>query len=896
MAFSIPGSSRLRESAEFRFLCENPVAVLLWPGVCLTLGILLWGKTYSDLRADKRTLEEQSLKVTTSLSKGYAQHLIRTIEQLDQVTLQAKYSWQESAGSFRLEALKREGLFTVTHSVAVTIFDRNGDRVTSTFPFDRKVSITDRDYFEVHKGSGSSSLYIGAPVRGKVSGKEIIPISRRLNGASGAFDGVVVISVEPEFFSLYSDDPVLGADGLLALTGKDGVVRMTKVGNVRATPSAPFVHRAGELGGYTEPALLAGTSWFADGKARLVASQPLDPYPFYAVVGLSQEEVLQPYEQMRAVSRRTALAASFVLLLFAIVSTFLSVRLAWRKHLTDALRNTYRVATEGGNEAYLMGRAIREDSGEVVDFEIVDCNERAAVLVQTGKQRLINSRLSAVYRGEHFEDAMRSFRAAMESGYYEDEYEVPDDSIVNAQWLHRRMVRSGDFLAITLRDVSEQKTHESELNRLATHDRLTGLPNRHWLMNNLPKVLERAHRANKQVAVLSIDLDNFKNVNDSAGHSVGDQLLQTVATRLRTVSRPADCVVRVGGDEFMVVREAITSVDDPTPSAQRILDALRVSIEIGERKHAIGASIGISMFPRDGSDAGTLLKNADIAMYSVKSESKGRFRFYDEKLYERIRKRLDIEHELSRALEEDHFVMHYQPRVNAGSGELVGMEALVRWIHPERGMIPPNDFIPLAESTGMILALGELLMNKTCAQLAEWIAQGLPVVPVSVNVSARQFNEGKVKDVVAACLSRYRIPAGLLEIELTESAMMGDFDTVIEEVHAINALGVKIHVDDFGTGYSSLSLLHRLEMDVLKVDRAFTSQLGNGQDGRIFFAAIVSMAKALGMSVIAEGVETAEQLRILQGLDCDEIQGYLVSRPLPADQVPAMIRKRMLLS
>jgi EAL domain-containing protein (putative c-di-GMP-specific phosphodiesterase class I) len=291
-----------------------------------------------------------------------------------------------------------------------------------------------------------------------------------------------------------------------------------------------------------------------------------------------------------------------------------------------------------------------------------------------------------------------------------------------------------------------------------------------------------------------------------------------------------------------------------------------------------------------------LLKNADIAMYSVKSESKGRFRFYDEKLYERIRKRLDIEHELSRALEEDHFVMHYQPRVNAGSGELVGMEALVRWIHPERGMIPPNDFIPLAESTGMILALGELLMNKTCAQLAEWIAQGLPVVPVSVNVSARQFNEGKVKDVVAACLSRYRIPAGLLEIELTESAMMGDFDTVIEEVHAINALGVKIHVDDFGTGYSSLSLLHRLEMDVLKVDRAFTSQLGNGQDGRIFFAAIVSMAKALGMSVIAEGVETAEQLRILQGLDCDEIQGYLVSRPLPADQVPAMIRKRMLLS
>jgi diguanylate cyclase (GGDEF)-like protein len=433
------------------------------------------------------------------------------------------------------------------------------------------------------------------------------------------------------------------------------------------------------------------------------------------------------------------------------------------------------------------------------------------------------------------------------------------------------------------------------LNRLATQDRLTGLPNRHWLMSNLPKVLERANRAGKQVAVLSIDLDNFKNVNDSAGHSVGDQLLQTVATRLRTVSRPADYVVRVGGDEFMVVLEAVAVVDELPTAAQRILDALRVPIEIGERKHAIGGSIGISLFPRDGSDAGTLLKNADIAMYSAKAEAKGRYRFYDEKLYERIRKRLDIEQELSRALEEDHFVMHYQPRVNAGSGQLVGMEALVRWIHPERGIIPPNDFIPLAESTGMILALGELIMNKTCAQLAEWIAQGLPVVPISVNVSARQFNEGKVRDVVGACLSTHGIPAGLLEIELTESAMMGDFDVVIKEVHAINALGVKIHVDDFGTGYSSLSLLHRLEMDVLKVDRAFTTQLGDGKEGRIFFAAIVSMAKALGMSVIAEGVETTEQLHILQALDCDEIQGFLVSRPLPADDVPALIRKGILL-
>jgi EAL domain-containing protein (putative c-di-GMP-specific phosphodiesterase class I) len=291
-----------------------------------------------------------------------------------------------------------------------------------------------------------------------------------------------------------------------------------------------------------------------------------------------------------------------------------------------------------------------------------------------------------------------------------------------------------------------------------------------------------------------------------------------------------------------------------------------------------------------------LLKNAEIAMYWAKSQCKGQFAFYDEKLYERMRKRLDTEHELSRALDEDHFVMHYQPRVNTVSGQLVGMEALVRWIHPERGTIPPNDFIPLAESTGMILDLGELIMKKTCAQLASWIAHGLPVVPISVNVSARQFNEGKVSDMLAACLAAHSIPPNLIEIELTESAMMGDFDIVMKEMNAISALGVKIHVDDFGTGFSSLSLLHRLDMDVLKVDRAFTTELGNGKDGEIFFTAIVSMAKALGMGVIAEGVETAEQLRILRALDCDEVQGYFVSVPVATDDVPAILRKKLLLS
>ncbi|HEX2603119.1 MAG TPA: GGDEF domain-containing phosphodiesterase, partial [Oxalicibacterium sp.] len=298
-----------------------------------------------------------------------------------------------------------------------------------------------------------------------------------------------------------------------------------------------------------------------------------------------------------------------------------------------------------------------------------------------------------------------------------------------------------------------------------------------------------------------------------------------------------------------------------------------------------------SMFPADGRDAETLLKNADIAMYAAKADGKNTHRFYDNTLYDEIEQRLDNERQLARALREDHFVVYYQPRVDTHDGRLVGMEALVRWMHPERGLIPPDRFIPLAEETGMIVELGKLVLQKVCAQIVRWEAEQQPVVPVSVNVSARQFDRGGVSSFIADCLKRYRIDPSLIEIELTESALMHDFDTVRREVEAISALGIQLHIDDFGTGYSSLSLLHKLNMQVLKVDRSFTAQLCNGKGGEIFFSAIVSMAKALQMRIVAEGVETEEQLRVLQKLGCNEIQGYLVSRPLPANDIAVLARR-----
>jgi diguanylate cyclase (GGDEF)-like protein len=397
------------------------------------------------------------------------------------------------------------------------------------------------------------------------------------------------------------------------------------------------------------------------------------------------------------------------------------------------------------------------------------------------------------------------------------------------------------------------------------------------------------------LAVLFVDLDDFKNINDTLGHAAGDELLRTVATRLQNVIRPKDSIVRLGGDEFTVILEDVESNDDVSAIAERIMKSLLDTFVLTDgSQHLVHASIGISVFPHDGDTIEVLLKHADIAMYAAKANGKGHYQFYQRQLSERLITRLKQEHALRQAIERDEFVLYYQPRADTFSGQLLSMEALVRWITPEHGMVPPLEFIPLAEDTGLIVALGELVINKACAQLAQWKAQNLPVVPISINVSPRQFNEGNVGAILASCMQKYNIDASLVEIEITESCMVGEDNTVLEELAAIEMLGVKVLVDDFGTGYSSLSQLKRMAVDGLKVDKAFTAQLANGKEDEAFFSAIIMMAHALGISVVAEGVETEAQLSILQKLSCDEVQGYLISKPVPATEMPPLMLKRFL--
>lgn len=884
----------LRTKDRFAFLRSSLATILAWPLLSLLLIALLWLSVQSKIAEDRKAVEISAFKDAALLASAYADHLTRTIEQIDQITLLIRYEWEKSHRALRLEDLLEQGIFPASQFALVMIIDRNGNPITGTLPLDKASYAGDREYFRFHAQNDSNTLIIGKPTFGRVSKQPIITFTRRLNDAHGAFDGVVLISISPVYLASFYDGTNIGKTGVLAVIGKDGVLRMAGIGgNIEDKPGT--VLQAVPSATLATGSSLRTREWFIDREDRFVAWQPLSGYPLVALVGLSAEERLALHRAAWEAHRHMAAAGSIGLILFAVVSTMLSIRLAWRKRQKEEVQDAYRIATEGGNDGFYMLRTLRDKNGDVIDFEVVDCNERGASFYGMTRTEFIGQRSSKLNSPEYFQVVLSTYCKAMDMGVYEDELRVPSESPVKVEWIYRRLVRYGNGLAATIRDITDAKVHERELWTMANQDALTGLPNRNWMMGFLPAKIEETRSANRMLALLFIDLDDFKNVNDAHGHSVGDELLQAASHRIKSLLRPEDHVVRLGGDEFTVILENIASEHEPAQVATRITDAFARPFDLSRGANSVGASIGISIFPRDGTDIEALLKNSDIAMYHAKAEGKGHFHFYTANLSVQLKARLDTERALQKAIEQRQFVLHYQPRIGTLNGDLRGMEALVRWKHPERGLVQPLEFIRLAEQTGQILKLGEIVLEQACAQIVQWQAMNLPLVPISINVSPYQFNRGNIRDLFCTCLERYGVDPSLVEIEITESSMMDEHPEVVRELATIRALGIKLLVDDFGTGYSSLSQLQRLDMDILKVDRSFTSELGKTNEGEVFFRAIVSMAHALGMSVVAEGVETSEQLKILQALSCDEIQGYFISRPIPADEAQVLLAKRILL-
>ncbi|MGJ5218346.1 sensor domain-containing protein, partial [Bradyrhizobium oligotrophicum] len=462
-----------------------------------------------------------------------------------------------------------------------------------------------------------------------------------------------------------------------------------------------------------------------------------------------------------------------------------------------------------------------------------------------------------------------------------------DGSLIDLAIYSRELVYAErPAVLVALMDITERKRAEARLAFLAQHDALTGLPSRSLLRQQTDDKLTKMRRGSEKIAVLVLGLDHFKSINDTLGHGVGDQLLRGVGKRLRSILRQEDIVARLNSDEFAIVQGGLARPEEAAQLCRRLLQAIADPYLIDGSTVTIGATIGIALAPTDGDDAEKLLKNADMALARAKKETRGTFSYFESGMDARAQSRRRLEIELREAIQRDVLRPHYQPLIDLATGRITGFEALVRWPHPERGMIPPSEFIPIAEDTGLISALGRTMLRQACSDAAKWPDE----VSVAVNMSPLQFRAGNVLSLVMDALKQSGLPPSRLELEITETLVLEKSGQVLATLHALRALGVRISMDDFGTGYSSLSYLRSFPFDKIKVDQSFIRDLAANREAQAIVRSIVSLGKGLGVTITAEGVETEAELRCLRAEGCHEGQGYLFSRPRPNVEIVGLLQ------
>jgi diguanylate cyclase (GGDEF)-like protein/PAS domain S-box-containing protein len=539
-------------------------------------------------------------------------------------------------------------------------------------------------------------------------------------------------------------------------------------------------------------------------------------------------------------------------------------------------RDIVENAAEGIFQTTMEGRYIKGNPALARIYGYESFAEMTAALADIGTQLYVDGNRRAEF--------MRTIRQHGAVTNFESQVYRKSGDII---WIseNAREVRdvSGNTIYYegTVEDITERKTYEMQLAHQATHDALTGLPNRALFADRMRKAMPLAERTGSLVAAAFLDLDNFKYINDSLGHEAGDAVIRVIAKRLQSCVRESDTVARLGGDEFVLLLQGLhAGSDEVTTTMSRILAEVCRPLMAGKHELTITCSLGISLYPQDGRDVDTLLKHADAAMYQAKHMGRNNFQFFTSSLNQRARDRLDLEHSLRQAVEKNEFILHYQPKIDLRSGSILGSEALIRWKGP-RGLVSPARFIPVAEEIGSIESIGEWVLESACRQSRLWQERGLHPFTIAVNFSPRQFTNNQLPQLVESILRRTNVDPGMLEIEITESCLASEPDKFIIKLAALKALGLQLSIDDFGVGYSSMAYLKSFPLDRLKVDRTFVTNLTTSAKDQAIFKAILSLGHNLGLRVVAEGVETAEQYYFLRDVGCDEVQGYFFSMPVP---------------
>jgi diguanylate cyclase (GGDEF)-like protein/PAS domain S-box-containing protein len=863
-----------RESRGARWLRRGLDTHVSLPLFALLLLVAIWLLTFHEIDAEREHAQEAAADSLHEMLGTYEAQVARSLDGIDQTLRMLKYTVERKGALGALPELGREGLLPPGVVFVVSIVDRNGVTVASN-PRALSISVAAQSYFKFHQERDSGATFVSPVLRDAANSEWHLHFTRRLDDADGNFAGIVIVETDPAYFTSSYERSRLGERGMLGLVGTDGVVRALRTGD-KMSFGQHLDMDDGQL-----DARIGG---------KYSGVRELHGIALNVLVGLDEQELMASFERQRLEKLWEGAILSAVL----VFVTGLLWLWSWQGARTRArmrrAQETYAAASAASLDAFFVLREVRNEAGMIVDFKIVDANQRAVQMTGSSQQQLCSTTLCTLIPQARQNGMLRHLIQVMKvGGTHEQEWQntVPQ---LRAHWLHQQAVAVDGGIVAIVRDISERKLAEERMLHLAHHDILTGLPNRSLIADRLDLTIAQARRNGGSVLVAFIDLDGFKLVNDGLGHNAGDELLKVVAERMSGCLRASDTVGRFGGDEFVLLLNESASVVDAAPVLERVREAVLQSVSVSGQEVQVSCSIGVAVYPDDGNDAGTLLMNADAAMYRAKELGKNNIQFYTREMNASIEEKLVLLEGLRSALDEGQFRLVYQPKVDLQNGRVFGVEALVRWEHPEHGVIGPDRFIPLAEESGMIIALGEWVLRTACAQNMALQDAGLAPLRISVNVSPRQFEDPRLVARVQQALADSGLAPEWLELEVTEGVIMRDLQQALAKMAEVKAMGVSLSIDDFGTGYSSLSALKSFPISTLKIDKSFVRDLGRSSGDEAIASSIIGLAHRLKLRVIAEGVETEQQRSFLRDNGCDEMQGYLFSRPLPPEHLAALLR------
>ena len=780
--------------------------------------------------------------------------------------------------------LLKASINALPHIARISLISSNGKLINSSaFSPIPDVSFADRQYFRALKSDPRLLVYVSEPLLSRIAGTQSLLLVRKLTAENGEFLGVVVGAIETDYFLRFFESLSLRKSENISLFRPDGVM-LLRYPPIDSTIGKKYRGTIDTIKD-DQVSAIARVVFQTDGKEHLIAAHRVFSFPLIVSVGLETEVALADWWKETKLLIGVAAASTVLigLVLWLILRQLLrgfrwsQQKIADDKHqLDDAVNNM--------TQALLMF-----DASE----RIVVCNQRYIEMYGLSQD--------VVKPGCAFADLIRH---RTETGSFTGDIDAyrasllrdlaqgcPTELIINTT--DGRVIRiinkplpTGGWVA-THEDMTERVRIEEQVAHLAYHDALTDLPNRLLFRQKLDEELKRVSRG-EQVAVLYLDLDSFKKVNDTLGHSIGDELLKVMAGRLRDCVREVDTVARLGGDEFAIIQSAVESLSDVAHLANRVLEVVREPCHCCGKQLAADASIGIAIAPDDGVTPDLLLKNADLAMYGAKADDRGTYRFFEPHMDAVAKARHAMEDDLRQAIIRGELELHYQPLVNLEQNKITACEALLRWNHPQRGMVCPAEFIPLAEDTGLIVPIGESVLNTACAAAATWPTH----IRVSVNVSPAQFKNSSLGLTVLRALAASGLASSRLQLELTEAVLIRNDKAVLNTLTQLRQLGLRIVMDDFGVGYSSLGYLRRFPFDKVKIDRLFIENVTEDTCSRAIVQAVLSIARSLDIATVAEGVETKEQLQAMRELGCTEAQGYLFARPMPAADILWLLSSR----